>query len=465
MPRRKNQNKKVVKDARKLVQQVKRAEVRPRRRNKNNRRKQEGPLIPMVSRLARQLRSDGSLDMILRGVTKFITGFGDYKVHNNTLMTGGMQVPDIVNSVSGGGVIMRKKEFLGNVLSSTAYTFQKFTINPGLQLSFPWLSQVAQSFEQYRLRGVLYTFISTSSDAVLSNANNSALGIVGMATNYDVMDPDFTNSFELLNYQYANSRKPSESFIHPIECARNQSTLSELYIRGSAVPVGADPRLYDFGNLYVMTEGQQATGGVIGQIWVSYEVELYKPKLVDDLQIFLPGDHFLLNGVTNSVPLGSSQTPAAFNTLGGTFNSNIYRWPTGIIDGHFLLIYTCVGTSTALTAPSFVFSSAVLAVNLFSGQTLSAIDNTGTTSTRFIHVHAIQVIGPGATLTVGTLGTLPASVTTADLVVVQIPGQLTSSAVPEAASLTLPNGEEDDIRMEDDLVRMLKAFYLKRGPE
>ena len=146
---------------------------------------------------------------------KAITGFGDYRVEHNTLMLGGMSPPEIVNSANRGSVIIRHREYLGDVNATTAFTLQQYPINPGQQLTFPWLSQVAESFEEYRLRGAIFEFKSLSSDAVLSSATSSALGSVIMATQYDVLDEPFLNKMEMENYEFANSEQTLLHLLSP----------------------------------------------------------------------------------------------------------------------------------------------------------------------------------------------------------------------------------------------------------
>lgn len=196
----------------------------------------------------------------------------------------GANVPTIRNSRS--GVVVRHKEYLGDITASNVFRNQVFPINPGISLTFPWLSQIANSFEEYELRGMVFEFKSLSSDALLLTANNSSLGSVIMGTQYDVLDKPFVNKIQMENHQYSNSAKPSQTFIHPIECARKQTPLTRLFTRNAAVPEGADPRLYDLGNFQLAVQGMQgASTGTCGELWISYEVKFFKPQLYEYLGI------------------------------------------------------------------------------------------------------------------------------------------------------------------------------------
>jgi len=223
-------------------------------------------------------------------------GFGDYEVSKNSLLGGpnDTELPSIVNSNS--GVIIRHKEYLGDVFNTNVFTNTVFPINPGLQGTFPWLSQIANSFEEYEWRGLIFQYRSMSSDTLLSSGASTALGTVVMGTQYDVLDDPFSTKSQMENHVWSSSRKPSLSFLHPIECARGQNSVTRLYTRPGTPPTGGDPRLYDLGNFQIATQGMQNTNtGVIGELWCSYEIEFYKS------QVQKPGanqlmDHFVLTG-------------------------------------------------------------------------------------------------------------------------------------------------------------------------
>jgi len=273
-----------------------------------------------------------------------ITGWGDYEIKGNSLMTGGMTPPQIINSIDRGGYIVRHREFLGDVLATTAFSLSSYRINPGVS-TFPWLSCIADSFEEYKFRGLIFEFKSTSSDAVLSTAASSALGTVIMATEYNVLNPNFPNKVSMENYEFANSAKPSECFYHPIECKANLTPISQLYVRSTPVPSGADARLYDLGNFQIATVGMQAAGGIIGELWVTYEIELYKPKYSNGANIYT--DHFNLSGITDAAAFGTTsldftkslQTAAGggWSNNGTLIGGNSYAFPPNIGSGNFLV--------------------------------------------------------------------------------------------------------------------------------
>jgi len=198
-----------------------------------------------------------------------ITGFGDYQVKSNTLTNGGS--PPAFQA----GKHMTKvchREFVGLVTTpGAAFSITSFPINPKGPL-FPWLSEIALSFEQFVIRGMVVEFKTTSATAIAST--NTALGSVIIATQYNVLAAPFSTQQQMEAYEYCTSTAPSISMIHPIECAPALTSVQELYIDSST----GDPRLENLGTVFIATVGQQAAS-TIGELWVSYEIDLIRPKL------------------------------------------------------------------------------------------------------------------------------------------------------------------------------------------
>lgn len=346
-------------------------------------------------------------------LVKYITGFGDYSINNNSIMNRGVQPPELINSKN--AFIVRHREYIADVLATTGFVNTVYPINPGMASTFPWLAGIAGNFEEYRLRGLVFEFKSMSSDAVLSTAANSALGTVIMATQYNSLLNSFTDKKTMENYEYANSSKPSESFIHPVECKAAINPLAELYIRTNNSTSG-DIRFYDIGEFQIATQGMQVAGGVIGELWATFEVELLKPRL--NSQVALT-DHFQLISPTAINPLGTSQVLIPTSTLGTTVSGGFrITFPATVAAGLFLINYYISGTAAVLVAPPLTLSNCVLK-SYFLNDSYSTPSNGGSTSANFLALWVLQVIGPSATIIFG-INTIPTAATGGDLIITSI---------------------------------------------
>lgn len=404
-----------------------------------NRGKQR-PIIRVVrspmqpSPLTTLLNTAGNV--LTKGLMGLVTGFGDYKVYSNTLMTSGVDPPQVTNSTNGGFVV-RHREYIGDVLGTINFTQTSYALNPGIPESFPWLSTVASEFEQYRWRGMIFEFKSTSSDSVLAAAANSALGTAMMATQYDPYNPPFPDKHALENYVYASSNKPSVSFIHPIECARGQTPITELYTRVGAPPASSDLRMYDLGTFTIATQGQQANGGVVGELWASYEVELFKPRLfAGTLGNEILTDALINNApalVTNATPLGNGSlwTASVHSVLGCSVNSatRILSFPANLNEGYYFISFITTGTAAVVATPTLTFTNCafvnVLPLTVGPPPTYSSLArNVGASSTTLMFNFTITITAANATVLFATDGTLPTAATLQYMFITQLNGSL-----------------------------------------
>jgi hypothetical protein len=214
-----------------------------------------------------------------------ITGYGEYEIGEASHAAFGSQsskhggvVPQFDNHHD--KTVIRHREYVGPVVSpGTGFTNTAYDINPGNSTLFPWLSSIARSYQQYKILGAAFVFKSLTSEY----ASSGGLGQVIMATNYNVNDDDFSSTIQMENSEYAVAVKPSVSAVHPLECASDVRRNDPFYVydpNANASGSVTDKRFRDMGKFQIATEGLSTTPGVtIGQLWVTYEVELIKPIL------------------------------------------------------------------------------------------------------------------------------------------------------------------------------------------
>lgn len=294
----------------------------PRRRPRREVLEVEEELTPRVRTRSRQTRVSkpkgighqigGFLGNAAESLFRTITGVGDYSeavdphvetdnapvnydVDSNTLLEEQQKAPvyarvsrkhevyapqiPTMNGPENGGVCIRHREYVRDIPMFQFFDNAVLAINPSNAALFPWLSTVANNFEQYRFIGCIFEFRSLSANAL--SGSDPSMGSVTLATQYDVDQNLFVTKKQALNSVYATSCKPAENMIHPIECEPNETPSQPLYIHKAFAGNVEDLRLVEQGRLNVITEGSKEDYPVAGELWVTYEVFLFKPRLIN----------------------------------------------------------------------------------------------------------------------------------------------------------------------------------------
>lgn len=354
-----------------------------------------------------------------------ILGMGDYEVKSNTLLEGN-GVPKV--HATKRGVSISHREFLGDITGSQTFTSRTYPINPGSSVTFPWLSNIAEMFQSYRIKGMIFEFNSTSADAL--NSVNTALGTVIMSTQYNVALPPLVNKAEMEQYEYTVSGRPSRNLTHCIECDPSLQVMEHLFTRTGALPAGQDYQFYDWGNFQLATVGMQAAA-VIGELWVSYEVEFLKPRIASGG--CWPGDFTRIsNGpyTQSTNVLGDIQTTPVGN-LGVTVEStglgfNRILLPAAISAGRFLLTIRWKGAiSAGLANPSVTTSNITFQNNFQLGTQSQVFSPSSGAVTNAVTYNATFLVNgysaSGSIIDFGAAGVLPATPTHVDILIVALP--------------------------------------------
>jgi len=228
-----------------------------------------------------------------------IFGFGAYDIKCNSLMPCA-QVPSMHSS--GEMVVIRHRELISEIQSPAGGTIYTFALNPGMESSFPWLSSVATNFQEYRWLGLVYEFKTDLTEFVTS----STAGYNTMATQYRSDQGPFPSRLDMLNTEYVSEARTIDNFFHPIECDPAENPSKIQYVRSGPLPANSDLKTYDLGLLNFSCY-QPPVGTVIGQLWATYEVALYKPTPGSDQIVETAPFFFHAQATatpTNALPLG-----------------------------------------------------------------------------------------------------------------------------------------------------------------
>jgi hypothetical protein len=360
----------------------------------------------------------GSLGQFAGNSVSKIFGLGAYKMNSNSLFSNatGTQVP--VMHSSNESVVFRHREYIGEVSSSTVFSLTPYAINPGLASSFPYLSTIASCFQEYKFRGLIYEFKSTGATALVSGTN-TAMGTVSMVAQYRADAPTPTNKLEMLNEMWAADAKTSDSFILPIECSPKENPMKIQYVRTGSGFTG-DIKLYDLAKLSIATVGSQGAN-VVGELWASYEIELYKPLLSPSGGL-LAADHWQRSSTGSaSQPFGLIATANVTNQLGTVVTGTTITFPIGLV-GYFQVLVYHSGTSAAITYGALTFSSCS-ALNIFNGTSpTEALAPSYGVSSGLVVMSFYVNIPPSSNVPVVNfaVGTFPTSATI-DIIITEVP--------------------------------------------
>jgi hypothetical protein len=359
-------------------------------------------------------------------------GYGAYNISKNSLFTSPVPAMHSSNETT----VIRHREYITDIItSSTASTFllNTYAVNPGLDNTFPWLSTLASQYQEYKVRGMVFEFVSTSADAL--NSVNTALGSVIFASRYRANSQPFINKQQMLNEYFSCDGKPSCSFVHPIECNPRESPSNLLYIRtGSPAAANDDLKWYDLCEVDVATQGFQGTSVNVGELWVSYEIELLKPQISGQgLDLLSQYAHYTMANASAAAYFGTSRQ-ANFDNIGMAFDTLSMYFPNNA-SGTYLVLYNVITSSAgAATGPTLTFTNCTFIINGFSNLWSGAtgndnqpgiVSNSATSAyvTRCFFVQIAQS-DVNAKVTLGG-GTYPAG-GFGDIIITQIPTPITA---------------------------------------
>jgi len=156
---------------------------------------------------------------------------------------------------------------------------QIYSLNPGRAIDFPWLSSIAQNFEQYRFKRLQFRY--------MTRASTSASGTVYMSTQLNPADSNFADKQEMYSYTGTTSNMVWSSNTHNCLLKRSDP-YKKYFVRVGDLASGQDIQLYDQGKFSWVMIGP--TTGVLGELLVDYEVEFFNPKRSP---ASMPGSAFL----------------------------------------------------------------------------------------------------------------------------------------------------------------------------
>jgi hypothetical protein len=399
------------------------------RKKKARQRKKKKKALEVGVTLPASVRS-GMVGGYSLDYSDVITGLGTYSVVHNTLH------PQRRGSVAlNGGIVLRHREFIGTIQSSQLFNINEYDLNPGLSHVFPWLANIAEGYENYEFKGLMFEFKPTTAmqTSVLDN------GVVVMSTQYDAEADSFISRREMEAYMFTTSAVPWHRQCHYVECRPKTKVLEDQYIRYGSV--SSSERWTDLGRLTVATQGMSADGDDIGELWVEYHIELEKPRI-------FPAGYSTASYALVPILLFADTDPfLEIGTVVGNLELTFNGPDTIVIGGQqgSILFFAIdwrnsVAETIAISDPTLVGCERVRVFDDYSFLTSS---NVGDSSDSAFYDFCLEITSPLATITFNTV-TLPSGSAHSGTLIIS---QVGAGVKPQAVQVDY-QAEIDDLRRQ-----------------
>jgi len=225
------------------------------------------------------------------------------------------------------------------------------------------------------------------------------LGTVMMQTSYRATDDPPSSKVEILNEYWSTESVPSQAFAHPIECNPAENPFNVQYVRTSALPSAENQLMYDLGTTHLAVSGQQSDDTVLGDLWISYEIELKKPVVASNVS----QRSYLSRGVATTATFSDLLGSMDFTSgnIEFTATGNQLNFPLGITGVFYITVQipsvspffgNPVDTSTFVASITNCSIEDITSTGIQKFVTVTA----GTGTIRAINVQfAIRIVDPG----------------------------------------------------------------------
>lgn len=278
------------------------------------------------------------------------------------------------------GIRVSNTEYIAELAGSINFNVNSYSVQPGNGDVFPWLANLAAMYETYTFEKLVFHFKTEKS--------TSTSGTVLMAVDYDASDSAPLNKQQLMTYSNAVRTQPWANIA--LACpATDLQKIKTRFVNFGVIPIGADQKLYNVGNLFVCTQGCADTT-VLGELYVEYTVVFRTPQY--DANAWAAAGSNLSTGTTGITAARVLGTAPALNTLASglaiTYDTNSGAIGFRSTGTYLVVLQTTVGAATTGT----------LGLTL-TGGSVATTPTTITSATSTISTFTVRILNVGDTLT------------------------------------------------------------------
>ena len=313
------------------------------------------------------------------GAASGYMGRGSYVSHPvkhgmNDLMVGGKRsLPTMhSNGDEQGAVLITHTERVADVIAPPDSLFHctGYDLNPGLERTFGFLSQLASNFDEYEFIQCVFEY--RGHDMVGSGGTDLDLnGQVLAATQYNSTKPLFDDRHEMQAYAHATECSMNGKFIAGVECDPAKTAGDDhKYVRVGGLSREFSKKDHDHGRFELALYNTPDTlfNKEVGQLFCTYTVKLMKPKLFGGRGRAISsyrarvvnGEDLYPFGTTNAID-GAEPLACALNTMEMVVtrnaNNTVFTFPAeanGVFFVHASVEAGAIDNDTELDITSFV---------------------------------------------------------------------------------------------------------------
>lgn len=203
---------------------------------------------------------------------------------NDLIMGGASSVPTMTTvGDETGALIVTHTERVADIIAPADDKFhvQSYTINAGLEETFPWLHQIASSYEEYEVLQCVFQY--KGHDIVGIQDTLDLQGQVIAATKYNVKSKSFTDRHEMQAYPHATSCSLNGTLQAGVEADPKKIASGDThrYVRTGGLLADEDRSDYDHARFELALNNTPTDlfNKEVGQLYCYYTIKLSKPRL------------------------------------------------------------------------------------------------------------------------------------------------------------------------------------------
>jgi hypothetical protein len=188
-----------------------------------------------------------------------------------------------------GEIVVEHREWLATIPATSDFAGYNFTVNPGREDTFPWLSLVAQAYEKFDILDCALEYVPCSPTLLP--------GYFSGYVEYDVNDEPPSSNKEILNQYGAVNGPVWAKHVLRVDSKKFASNKSYFISNGYQSYTKGEALFNDPCRLSIAIEGA-ANEGTSGNIFVVYKIRLMVPTV--DNKLSMDGGKITLTGFSVS---------------------------------------------------------------------------------------------------------------------------------------------------------------------